>query len=258
MREKKNNSVSIRKTKPTSKEFGLPSRFNFDEYGNIVKKFESEKDQVNNRALSIYFILVTSATFVVMIMNGYGFFGALLMTLLGGGPFIIMGGMLFMIIFLQKPEPEYMKTYKDKVQAYRSAENQWKYWNFETGAGWWKELRGREFEGALALLLERRGAKVELTKASNDGGVDLKVKIGASEYWIQAKGYKSPVGVAPVREIAGVCSNKHVTPVLAVVNGFTKSAKQTAADLNVTLIDSWQLASIAERDRIEALGQRYY
>ena len=67
------------------------------------------------------------------------------------------------------------------------------------------------------------------------------------------KGHASPISVAPIREIAGVCSKERVRPVVFAVNGFTKAARETARQLAVTLVDAPRLAALAKANRITDL-----
>ena len=80
--------------------------------------------------------------------------------------------------------------------------------------------------------------KVDTTKTSGDGGIDLE---GHDEnknpVLIQAKKYSKPVGVSVVREMIGVRQNYQDNPrtVIYSLEGFTKGAYDLAKAHNVEL-----------------------
>ena len=69
---------------------------------------------------------------------------------------------------------------------------------------WWDALNGRSFEVELARLLEKQGYLVELTRASNDGGIDLILRLPPSlPILVQCKAHVVPICVGMVREFFG-------------------------------------------------------
>ena len=69
---------------------------------------------------------------------------------------------------------------------------------------WWDKLPGFEFEKELAQLLERLGYKVELTPASNDGGIDLVLSRHSQlPILVQCKAHRTAIGVGVLREFYG-------------------------------------------------------
>jgi HJR/Mrr/RecB family endonuclease len=123
-------------------------------------------------------------------------------------------------------------------------------WNVrqtEGGMSYWKAQRGVAFKTTLNDFFTRRGCKVQMTKGSGDGGIDLILHMAEKIFWCQCKGQASPIGVSVVRKIAGVCSRGGALPVVIAVNGYTKSAISTANELGVLLIDSKHLVRMAAR-----------
>lgn len=143
-----------------------------------------------------------------------------------------------------------VRSYINAAVAYDTALRDWNDRQLETGQTYWREKRGVAFENAMKEFLARRGCSVDTTKGSGDGGIDLIAKLGGSIYWCQCKGHASPVGVAVVREIAGVCSRGGGAPVVIAVNGYTSAAVETANQLGVLLIDTHHLISLARQERI--------
>lgn len=138
------------------------------------------------------------------------------------------------------------KRFGEALEAYE-------YHECETGVGFWRDLRGIPFERAVARLFSNRGAPAKMTATTGDGGIDLILTIAGTTCWCQCKGHASPISVAPIREIAGVCSKERVRPVVFAVNGFTKAARDTARQLAVTLVDAPRLAALARANRITDL-----
>ncbi len=94
------------------------------------------------------------------------------------------------------------------------------------------EVSPREFEEFVAELFHRKGYEVNLTPASNDGGVDIYASchndIGSLLYLLQCKRNrpKNKVGVSVVRDLYGVVSKDNATAGLVVTSSFyTKGAK---------------------------------
>lgn len=97
-----------------------------------------------------------------------------------------------------------------------------------------KSLDWRVFEEMLADILERFSMRVELTRATKDGGIDIiAIKedghYGLNKYILQAKRYKNAVQVDPVRSLLYLKQNLHFTKAcLATTSTFTRGAWQLA------------------------------
>ena len=102
----------------------------------------------------------------------------------------------------------------------------------------WKNLSPTSFENALKRKLNNSGMKVDTTKTTGDGGIDLEgVDEDKKPVLIQAKKYSKPVGVAVVREMIGVRQNNQNSPrtIIYSLEGFTKGAYDLASDQNIEL-----------------------
>jgi restriction system protein len=113
-------------------------------------------------------------------------------------------------------------------------------------------LSPTDFERRVAELLRQMGFRVELTKASGDGGVDIVAlsssPITGGRYLVQCKrfGPKLPVGSPVVREFYGAlqADRKAVKGILITTSYFTPDAKRFAADLPLELIDGERLGKL--------------
>jgi HJR/Mrr/RecB family endonuclease len=121
-----------------------------------------------------------------------------------------------------------------------------------------QELSGIAFEEFIKGLLQRMGFRTQMTKASGDGGVDVIAVLDKpfvrGRYLIQCKRYgrENLVGAPTVRDFFGAVNADRmaVKGILITTSGFTKQAKEFAADVGLELIDGDALATlIAEQNR---------
>jgi hypothetical protein len=88
------------------------------------------------------------------------------------------------------------------------------------------KLNPREFEKMMAELMEKQGYRVDLTKATRDGGKDLIVArhqdLGNFIYYVECKQYspERPVGVNLVRELAGAVWADRVTAGIVITSSY--------------------------------------
>lgn len=236
--------------------YGILAGFNFDRYDAQEAEFKKLKDKTK---VTIAFIAMSICAPGTILYNLYIQKQGILYSFGAGfGGFFVgiaPGGLIALAFeFILKPAwksrfPAYF-THKDKIAAYRADLAAWEFTNTESGLGYWQGLRGMAFENAAAALFRRRGCEVTTTKGSGDGGVDLVLNLAGKAYWCQCKAYAKPVSVAPIREIAGVCSRGQAMPVLLAVNGYTKPALDTANELGVRCLDAHHLCTFARMETI--------
>lgn len=243
--------------KPMPHGYGLPAGFDFAQYDQSENNFRKNTEKIALAWMLSVFIAVVLFCFI---------FGVWSLNLSSLGGFI---GWLFICPFFTGPIGLAIYTfcgmersrrarlggylnYKKNVATYRADLASWEFTNSERGLGYWQALRGVAFERAVALMFERRGCRVTTTKGSGDGGIDLVLYVGGQLFWGQCKGYAKPVSVAPIREMAGVCSRGQAVPILFAVNGFTKPALETAGELGVTCLDAPHLSKLARMEKISS------
>jgi restriction system protein len=87
---------------------------------------------------------------------------------------------------------------------------------------YWQNLGGRDFEREVANLLSERGYQVQLTPATNDGGVDLMLARGGQSILVQCKAHKNPVGLDPFEISSGHLGGSEAW--LVSLSGFTNGS----------------------------------
>ncbi|MCF8707083.1 restriction endonuclease [Rhizorhapis sp. SPR117] len=246
--------------RPRMVDYGFPASF-------MRNTFEAEQQSKRTNAAIKAFVISAIYTTIVTYFVAVNFFPNVLENPsdnkwpLGS----IAGLSLWLIFGYVKAKLDNTLNNDEEVQrlaAYDAAQAAWEAkcddWmesQLETGLVFWREMRGVDLERALMRLFQKRGCEVETTKVSGDGGVDLVVKIGDAVMWRQCKGHATPISVAPIREIAGVCSRSNAHPVVFAVNGFTKPAQDTAKALGVQLFDAHHIVALARRSNLTDLAQ---
>jgi hypothetical protein len=117
---------------------------------------------------------------------------------------------------------------------------------------WWRSLRGVALETALTRLLQDHGIEVKGTPTSGDGGIDLVFKFQNRSYLVQCKGWADKVGVATVREMAGVLSRagSDTKGLIVAPNGFTEGAIKFAVGSDIRVYEASNLVRFETRSFI--------
>jgi len=117
-----------------------------------------------------------------------------------------------------------------------------------------------QFEELIAAIYRARGYGTELTPDGADRGVDILASDSQRTIAIQAKRYAEPnrVSVRPVREIVGAAEVFGAEDAaVATSSSFTDPARETAAAVDVTLLDGDRCCKLIEnsparvRDRVD-------
>lgn len=99
-------------------------------------------------------------------------------------------------------------------------------------------MDGKQFEEYIAKLFTKMGYKAEVTKASNDQGIDVIAKKDGTSIGIQAKRYSGTVGNSAVQEAVGGKALYKVDKIMVITNNeFTSGAKKLAQANDVVLWD---------------------
>lgn len=109
----------------------------------------------------------------------------------------------------------------------------------QTEIKYFDNLNGLEFEEYTKNLLIKLGyIKVEVTKSTNDFGVDVIAEKDNIKYGIQCKNYSDKVGNSAVQEVHAGITHYHCTKGMIITNNyFTSQAINQAQELDIILID---------------------
>lgn len=115
---------------------------------------------------------------------------------------------------------------------------------YRSNEDWWRSKRGISLENALSAFFQEEGFQVKSTPGSGDGGIDLFLEAFGITYIIQCKGWSEKVGVATVRDMAGVLSmsEKGTRAIIIAPNGFTDGAITFATQSGV---QTWTASHLA-------------
>jgi restriction system protein len=113
------------------------------------------------------------------------------------------------------------------------------------------ELTPGEFETLITNLFEKMGLETRLTQASRDGGVDCVAydprPIFGGKVVIQAKRYKSTVGVSAVRDLFGTMQNEGASKgILVTTSGYGKASFEFAQNKPLELLSGSNLLYLLE------------
>lgn len=119
------------------------------------------------------------------------------------------------------------------------------------------DMSGTDFEHFCADLLRLNGfSDITVTPSSGDQGVDIVAKKEGVKYAIQCKHYSSPVGNAPVQEVAAGKAYYHCHVGVVLTNSvFTKGAEELAKATDVLLWDNYKLHELIKN---AGLSAEYY
>lgn len=100
------------------------------------------------------------------------------------------------------------------------------------------KMTGEEFERFLYHHFVNKGYKVLKIGQSNDYGADLILTKGRSKTVVQAKRYKSKVGIKAVQEVIGAINYYHANRGVVVTNSrFSAQAMELAKEAGIELYD---------------------
>jgi restriction system protein len=113
-------------------------------------------------------------------------------------------------------------------------------------------MQGTDFENYLGVLFENMGYTVKFTPASNNYGADLLLEKDGRRIAVQAKRYKSTVGVTAIQEANSAKGFYSTNEAWVVTNNtFTKNAYNLAERDGVKLVDRGQLINFITNNNAE-------
>lgn len=102
---------------------------------------------------------------------------------------------------------------------------------------WWTALDGWSFEKEVAKVFQANGYIANVTKGSNDGGIDINLYRNDRRIIVQCKNHKAAIGPSPVRDLLGtLASTKADGAIMVSRTGYTSGAQRYAHDNNIKLM----------------------
>lgn len=108
------------------------------------------------------------------------------------------------------------------------------------------QMTGIEFEEYVGMLFKSQGYKVRYTPTTGDYGADLILKNGRDIIVVQAKRYKSSVGIKAVQEVIPAVKMYGANAAYVISNSYyTKAAITLAKHNDVRMIDRDELIQMS-------------
>jgi cbb3-type cytochrome oxidase subunit 3 len=123
------------------------------------------------------------------------------------------------------------------------------------------ELSDQDFEYAVAELFRLQGFKAQVTRRSNDRGIDVYVKKNGQQAAVQCKQYKESIGPAHIREFIGALQGARLQQGYFVTTSDYSAMSREAAKnseyaihlVNGEMLGRWQMMA---QERIEGKSPR--
>lgn len=199
-----------------------------------ISEQDLEKAKRTKFALKIIVVIICILDLIVIgygrniFCNSYTIY-FLLIGLPPYGPLIIY---FFLKWVTRKTSPRFNSAIRYEIDC-----NNYDQWWIRSQEKFWFSLSGRSFETELANLYKRLGYEVEVTKHSDDKGVDIWLYQDGQRYPIQCKAHKRPIGPAIAREFYGTMKHfKSKYGILASLSGFTKGVFEYTKGKPIELI----------------------
>lgn len=102
---------------------------------------------------------------------------------------------------------------------------------------WWKKLDGWAFEKEVAKVFRLDGYEANVTRGSNDGGIDVNLYKNGQHTIVQCKNHRSAIGPAPIRDLFGVLKSVGAARAIIVSQtAYTKGAVDFASKHGIELM----------------------
>lgn len=161
--------------------------------------------------------------------------------------FLWLGGLAFAFIaHTQKKDTIDAIVLNNNYDKYKEACVKWELLQ----SSYWTNTTGIIFEHRVADLLHRLGYEVQVTKASNDGGIDIIASKNNINIAVQCKCHKRPIGPKDARELYGViCDQHHIFKegMLVCPAGFTKGVYNFVSDKPIKLLELTDLITLVKK-----------
>ena len=113
---------------------------------------------------------------------------------------------------------------------------------------WWIALDGWSFEKEVAIVFQSHGYTANVTKGSNDGGIDINLYKNNKRTIVQCKNHKNAIGPSPLRDLLGtLVSTRANSAIMVSRSGYTSGARQYANDNGIIALDIGDIIEMHKR-----------
>lgn len=102
---------------------------------------------------------------------------------------------------------------------------------------WWKKLDGWAFEKEVAKVFRLEGYEANVTRGSNDGGIDINLYKNGQRTVVQCKNHRAAISPAPIRDLFGVLTSVSASRAIMVSQtAYTRGAVDFASKHGIELM----------------------
>ncbi len=161
---------------------------------------------------------------------------------------ILIVGILSKLLILLHPLTKQVQNYEEDLNTYKKELEDFKENQLRLQTEFWYGLTGHQFEYEVADLFKRFGYKVEVTKGSDDKGVDINMWLNGKYIVVQCKAHKKKLSPAISRELYGTMTAHHAKEAyLITLEGVSKKSLEFIIDKPIKVFDVNSLISMQNK-----------
>lgn len=245
----------------------------FDEYNRTsIKRLQFNKQTLNDILDKSYLHYVTLLLSIIywiynddisFVFNNLvlGIFSIIFILPLTMGFFtiilMILNTVITSIIKFYHPLTKSVISYKKDLNKYKFRLNKYNEEQEKLKKDFWYSLSGHEFEHEVAKLFIQFGFRVEVTKGSDDKGVDINIWDKNKYIVVQCKAHKKKLSPAISRELYGTMISHNASEAyLVTLEGVSDKSKEFILDKPIKVFDVDNLVLMQE-EMINKNGKNY-
>lgn len=200
---------------------------------------------------AITYWLYKDAISVLLDNLGFAFFGVFFIFPISIGFFAFCLVVFLMIVSsilsYFHPLTKSIKLFQKDLDNYNIQLKEFEEQQFRLKKDFWYSLTGHEFEYEVANLFEKYGFKVQVTKGSNDKGVDINMWNNSKYIVVQCKAHKKRLSPAVSRELYGtMIAHNAKEAYLITLEGISPKSQEFILDKPIKVFDVNNLIKMQE------------
>jgi hypothetical protein len=211
--------------------------------------------------LSIIFWIYNDGISFVLNNLALGFFSIMFILPLTMGGFtiilMILNTLISSIIKFYHPLTRNIELFTKDLNDYKVKLREYEEEQEKLKKDFWYSLSGHEFEHEVAKLFKQFGFRVEVTKGSDDKGVDINMWDNNKYIVVQCKAHKKKLSPAISRELYGTMISHNASEAyLVTLEGVSDKSKEFILDKPIKVFDVDNLVLMQE-EMINKNGENY-